>query len=185
MAQLVLMSDCGLLPALFGPRALELIRHLQSAGPNPYSADKTLVTAEEGGAALGALVGALARTTRSEEPRTALALLAWYGPSAFLRLPVLARAGLALAGLDLDDFYLSHLAVSPQWRGEGAGRALLEAGEARAALLGSRTLVLDVETGNEGALAFYGRLGYRRASNFRIGLGRRGSFGFHRMAKSL
>ena len=102
-----------------------------------------------------------------------------------MRFPRLARAGKALHELRPDDFYLSNIAVMPGSRDRGIGRALLSAGEEAAAHDGGKRVVLDVEEGNEGAQAFYGRTGYRFVSRIAIDLGRRGAFRFLRLAKGL
>jgi ribosomal-protein-alanine N-acetyltransferase len=101
------------------------------------------------------------------------------------RLPRLARAGAALAGLETDDFYLSHIAILSRYRGQGAGRELLAATESRARQQGASRIVLDVEEHNDGARAFYSRLGYRDVSVIRIHLGRGGVFSFLRLTKGL
>jgi ribosomal protein S18 acetylase RimI-like enzyme len=187
VAELVLQSDCGMLPALFGDNVRALISHLQAAPSNPYSSENTLVILDESRspAVVGALVGSIARVIRRTNLHTAALLFRWYGPGCVARFPSLARAGKALDGLEPDDYYLSHIAVLPEHRGRGTGRELLHAGEEHARQQGAHRLVLDVEEHNEGARSFYTRLDYRPASVVRIDLGRRGVFSFVRLIKSL
>ncbi len=54
--------------------------------------------------------------------------------------------------------YVSEIAVAENGEGRGAGKALMEAGEAWAR--GYRLLTLDVFAANERARSFYRRLGY-------------------------
>lgn len=191
VSELVLLSDCGLLAALFGPRAAVLIRWLLPRQGNPYSHSNALVITERSGGeaasapVLGAMVGALVSTTHAASLRTAAQLARWYGPAVISRLPRLARAGSAVDRLAPDDFYLSHIAVFPAHQGRGAGAALLRASEDHARSLGARRLVLDVEEDNHGAHAFYARMGYAQDSGIRIHLGRHGTFSFHRLARGL
>lgn len=190
VSALVLLSDCGMLPALFGPRTASLLGWLALRKGNPYSADHTLVVADTSaggpqGAVIGAAVGAPARTTREASLRTAALLARWYGPAVIARFPRLARAGSAVGSLDTRDFYLSHIAVLPAHQGRGAGAVLLRAAEDRARHAGSRRLVLDVEEHNAGARAFYARMGYREDSPVRIDLGRHGVFSFLRLSRGL
>jgi ribosomal protein S18 acetylase RimI-like enzyme len=187
VSELILQSDCGLLPELFGDTAAALLSHLQAKRSNPYAAENALVVVDESvvPTVVGALIGSLAAATRSERLRTAALLFRWYGPAALARFPRLARAGKALDDLKAEDFYLSHIAVLSEHRGQGAGRTLLLAGEDRASLRGGRRMVLDVEESNEGACAFYARLGYRPISVLRIDLGPRAAFSFLRFAKDL
>jgi ribosomal protein S18 acetylase RimI-like enzyme len=184
IAELVLQSDCGMLPALFGPEVGRLIAWLLPRRANPYSASNALVIDEqEGGRVIGAVVGSLAGAARRNDIRTALLLLGWYGPGVILRYPRLARAGAALRGLRSDDFYLSHIAVLPSHRGQGTGERLLRSVEDHARALHAGRLVLDVATDNDRARAFYARMGYTRDSLLNIELGR--TFAFDRVARSL
>jgi ribosomal protein S18 acetylase RimI-like enzyme len=187
VSRLILLSDCGMLPALFGANVQALLGRLQTEPANPYSAENTLVIVVERrpeaviGASLGSLVGEIRRTNL----HTAGLLLGWYGPAVIARLPRLARAGKALEGQEKYDFYLSHIAILAEHRGQGAGRELLSATERHARRQGARRLFLDVEEHNEEARAFYSRLEYRTASVVRIDLGRRGAFSFLRLTKGL
>src|SRR5271169_3611764 len=151
VAELILQSDCGMLPALFGPSVKSLLQHLQHRTDNPYSVTHTLVTADEAGtrSAVGAMIGSLVAATRRANLRTAGYLFTWYGPALIARFPGLVRAGRALADLIPDDFYLSHIAVLPEHRGRGAGSLLLRAAEERATVFGAHRIVLDVEEHNE------------------------------------
>jgi ribosomal protein S18 acetylase RimI-like enzyme len=187
IAGLILQSDCGMLPALFGANVTPLLCRLQTAPANPYSAEHTLVIvdAERPGDVIGASLGSLAAEMRRTNLRTAGLLWGWYGPALIARLPRLDRAGAALEGQEPDDFYLSHIAVLAAHRGQGAGRELLGATEHHARRQGAGRVVLDVEEHNDGARAFYSRLDYRAASVIRIDLGRRGAFSFLRLTKGL
>jgi ribosomal protein S18 acetylase RimI-like enzyme len=66
--------------------------------------------------------------------------------------PALGRAGRA---------EVLRVRVHPALRRRGVGRMLMEALEARAALLGFRQLFLDTATNQPAAMAFYQHLGYR------------------------
>jgi ribosomal protein S18 acetylase RimI-like enzyme len=185
VAELVLQSDCGMLPALFGPRVRSLVAWLQRFRGNPWSSENTLAIVDEAGSVVGALIGTRCDIARTSNLPTALLLLRWYGPSLLARLSRLRHAGRALEDLAPDDFYLSHIAVLPTRRDSGFGRALLLEGERRAGRLGCSRVVLDVEEKNEGARTFYDRLGYHRESDVLIDLGKHGSFRFLRLAKEL
>jgi len=60
-----------------------------------------------------------------------------------------------------DEVHVLSLAVDPARRRQGAGRALLLSGLARAAAGGARLAHLEVRPGNAGALAFYERFGFQ------------------------
>jgi ribosomal protein S18 acetylase RimI-like enzyme len=56
--------------------------------------------------------------------------------------------------------HVQNLGILPAWRGQGVGRALMEAAEAWARDHGVTRLVLNVWEFNTGALSFYETLGY-------------------------
>jgi ribosomal-protein-alanine N-acetyltransferase len=52
------------------------------------------------------------------------------------------------------------IAVAPDWRGRGLGRALMEGILAEAALAGRRRVILEVAEGSEAAVGLYRWLGF-------------------------
>ncbi|HHX65011.1 MAG TPA: GNAT family N-acetyltransferase [Chloroflexi bacterium] len=56
---------------------------------------------------------------------------------------------------------IDNIAVRPDWRGRGIGRALMEAAESWARTRGAKSVELTVWEFNVGARAFYEELGYR------------------------
>jgi len=78
---------------------------------------------------------------------------------------LVARAGgrlaaTAMAGYDGHRGWLYYVAVAPEQRGTGLGRAAVVAAEAWLVARGVRKIQLMVRTANEDVLGFYGRLGY-------------------------
>ena len=59
--------------------------------------------------------------------------------------------------------YVFGLYVRPAARRRGAGRALLRAVSAVLREQGAKWVLLDVDRGNDGALAFYERIGFEEA----------------------
>ncbi len=79
-----------------------------------------------------------------------------------------ARDRRRLAGFAIMDFYdvhahLSLLAVQPGYRRQGVGRQLVQWLEASARTAGTFTVQLELRASNDGARAFYERLGYRES----------------------
>lgn len=72
------------------------------------------------------------------------------------------RHGIWRAGADclIEDVF-----VREEARGQGLGRALMEAAEARARERGARRMELDVNERNEAALALYASLGFSATDN--------------------
>ena len=84
-------------------------------------------------------------------------------------------------------FYIQFLAVEPAWRGQGHARALLAHAVDLGRQQGAATLELDVETGNDAALAAYRRAGLEviRSSPVIRHDAQQREIGFHRMARTL
>ena len=62
------------------------------------------------------------------------------------------------------EFYIDSLAVLPQWRGHGVGRALLSAARDRAFAAGHERVGLIVDFANPRAEALYNSLGFERVN---------------------
>lgn len=77
----------------------------------------------------------------------------------------------AMGGWDGHRGWLYQVAVAPDARGRGHGRAIVEAVEARLRVLGCPKLNLQVLAANEAAVGFWRRLGYQVEE--RISLGKR------------
>jgi ribosomal-protein-alanine N-acetyltransferase len=68
--------------------------------------------------------------------------------------------GIALGRVAADEAELLTLAVTPEHRRTGLGRAMLAAFEARAAAAGAKTAYLEVDASNGAAIALYRARGY-------------------------
>ncbi len=66
----------------------------------------------------------------------------------------------AMAGYDGHRGWVNYLAVDPQRQGSGLGAELMADIEARLETLGCPKINLQIRTDNEGAIAFYERLGF-------------------------
>lgn len=69
-------------------------------------------------------------------------------------------AGYAIYGFDGDAFHLMNLAVTPEARRSGVGRALMDDFLAEAARVGAHAVWLEVAVTNEAALALYRVYGF-------------------------
>ncbi len=70
--------------------------------------------------------------------------------------------GFVLARVAAEEAEILTLAVAPEKRGQGLGRALLQAALAKAQDLGARTVFLEVGADNPSALALYAGLGFAK-----------------------
>ena len=71
--------------------------------------------------------------------------------------------GICSAVFSVDDGEILNIAVLPEKRRLGVGRALLECVFAEAEARGVHSVVLEVASRNEGALALYSALGFSKA----------------------
>lgn len=81
------------------------------------------------------------------------------GPNVFA---FFTQDGFVLARSAAGEAEILTLAVLPSARGQGLGRALLQAAAAHAALLGAANMFLEVGADNPTALALYAGLGFNR-----------------------
>lgn len=82
--------------------------------------------------------------------------------------------GFVLARVAGDEAEILTLAVSPETRRRGLGRALVRRAAATAAEQGAATLFLEVAVDNEAALALYGALGFAEKGRRKAYYGRPG-----------
>jgi ribosomal protein S18 acetylase RimI-like enzyme len=82
------------------------------------------------------------------------------------------------------EFYISNIAVYPEFRGMGFGTELMLHIEKNAIKKKNKSMSLDVEVQNEGAINLYKKLGYRIIGDIKI-LELRKTFEFYRMIKEL
>lgn len=184
LAELILLSDSGLLPVLFGPDPREAIASLAAWEGNPFSYRHAWVLEAEGrvvGAALGSFPGDIKRESLS----AALLIARYFRLRSPLRLLRLSHAGAATRGIDDADFYLTNIAVLPRQRGRGCGRRLLLHVELSAEESGARRMMLDVDPENLRAIAFYRRLGYSVEREIHVRIAPKLEFSYLRMGKPL
>jgi ribosomal protein S18 acetylase RimI-like enzyme len=74
-------------------------------------------------------------------------------------------AGFAVTGAGTTISYLQRLAVDPQWQGQGIGRSLIRASSRWAKRAGTRALMLNTQTDNEGAIGLYRTEGFELLSD--------------------
>lgn len=184
LADLILLSDSGLIPALFpgGPRTI--LTYLASHPRNPFSYEHAVVV-ELRGKVVAAAIGSMLWRMNRERRSTALLVARCYGLRLSERLIPLARAGAATNGLSDDDFYLNNIAVSPSAQGHGHGTRLIRYLEPQLRAMGARRVFLDVDPANAQAALFYASLGYREERTVTIVIDRHHCFEYRRLWKPL
>jgi ribosomal protein S18 acetylase RimI-like enzyme len=182
-ADLVLMSASELFPAVYGDGAKAVVQRLFCQRRNLFSFEHTYF-AEAGGSKMGMLLGYNWSVKRRESWRTGLLLLKQMKSDFLRRLPTLLKLENLIGVVNDREFYISNVAIYPEFRAQSMGTKLILGVEKEAKEKGARKMALDVEVGNVGAIKLYGRLGYSITGECLVRLGGR-FFHFYRMCKEL
>jgi ribosomal protein S18 acetylase RimI-like enzyme len=188
LARLVMLSDTSFLPLLFGGRLESALRQMLARRRNLFSHKHTRVVEHQGQTA-GVLLGYSYEQMRREALFTGVLWLRLLGSGLLRRLPGLLRLGFSRSArqdsarwLSPGEYYISNLAVGPEFRRQGLGARLLDDCRQRAERLGCRRVALDVDAGNEEAMRLYSRMGYEREKHsLRVGA----QFEFARLSRSV
>jgi ribosomal protein S18 acetylase RimI-like enzyme len=118
---------------------------------------------------------------------TGWCLLQIMGIPATLRLAGLQSAYRDLKETEADEFYISNLAVLPEFQEQGIGTMLMDYAEEMARESGLHKCSLIVAYGHEDACNLYQHLGYKVVRSYLNGHPKvaEGSGGYHRLVKNL
>ena len=94
-----------------------------------------------------------------EDLRTGLLMVKRLGFFKFVKLlPFFLKLLNSTGKLEMNEYYISNVAVKRDFQGQGFGTKLLKFAQR---LAGSNKLVLDVESKNENAIRLYTKIGYK------------------------
>jgi len=156
---LILLSESGLFPAVFGSKVKNVLQRLFRQRRNLFSFEHSYFI-EVDDTKSGMALGYDWKTLRGEEWRTGLLLIKYMKLEFFARILSLLKA-LSLTGkVEDNEYYVSNIAVYPEFRGANLGTNLLLKVEEEAKSCGATKMALDVEADNQGAIKLYNRLGY-------------------------
>lgn len=143
--------------------------------------------AEAQGRVAGLLLAFPGRQIGQLEKTLAGPAIEFFGLSGALRLALRSLPLLFVKETATDEFYVAHLAVSPQFHRQGIGQMLMAHAERLAPDCGLRKISLTVDIDNLAAHRLYLKLGYRVVSIRRAPWLRRWllSTGYQRMVKIL
>jgi len=119
---------------------------------------------------------------KQEDWTTGFLLLKYMKIDFIKKLPLLLKAMTATGWIHEKEYYISNIAVFPEYRGTGIGTALMIKIEKYAKRKGLKKIALDVEVENSGAVKLYQRLGYRITKESSVKLSGE-LFRFYRMDK--
>ena len=167
-------------------RAIDVFARLFAAGRNRLGWRHSRI-AEVDGEAAGLLIAYPSSMMKRLEAATGFGLAGIYGIGGFADF---VRRGLPLSAVKearAGEYYVSNIAVFPQYRGRGIGTRLLEAAEESAGAAEMGACSLCVDGGNAGARRLYERFGFRATETFTVPVPRYGdgTIVVHRMVKRI
>jgi len=164
VSKLIYETELTIFKQLLGKdekEATENIRNLVESGNNYFGYENIHVACDEDENMLGILVSFSGRETSSwDDLKAYFRVLNFYN---FLKCAVkgnLINRSLT-ASLGKHDYYLSNIAVDPQYRGQGIGTYILKNAVKTAEDKGCRRVLLDVTFKNKGAKRLYERFGFK------------------------
>lgn len=178
-ARLMEISAPEYFPALLGPRFSELFKRLFLEKQNLFSHEHVVFAIYRGQIA-GMLLSCDWKVKEREEKRTGWLMMKSLGFDFLRKLPGFISSTSGSGRLEKGDYYVSNVAVYPEFR----GKALMLEAERLAQECEAERIVLDVERGNERAIAIYKKLGYSVEREHSLELEGK-TYEFYRMAKEL
>lgn len=158
-ANLIFLSEPNLFPVIFGFSARGVIQNLFRHRKNLFSFEHSYFI-EVDGTKAGVIIGYDWHTERGEGWRTGLLLIKYMRLEFFSKFPSLLKALSLVGRVENNEYYISSVAVYPEFRSISLGTNLLLKTEEEARGCGAEKIALDVDVDNKGAIRLYDRLGY-------------------------
>jgi len=181
---LSLLSDPVFCHAIFGFGARSVIQNLFRQRKNLFSFEHSYFIEVDGKNA-GTILGYDGKSETEESWRTGLLMIKYMKMGFFTKIPSLLKALSAVGRVENNEYYISNLAVYPEFRGHKLGTNLLLRAEEEAKSCGAEKMALDVSVNNQGAIRLYNRLGYSIVGKPRRAKISRKVFAFFGMGKKL
>ncbi len=181
---LVLFSAPKFFPSLFGPDVRRVMKNLFKHHGNYFSYEHTYF-AELDGKVAGMCLAYNYGCKNREKMRTIFLLIRYLGWSLFMRMYHLLKSQDIVGMVEEKEYYISNIAVYPEFRSAGLGSRLLLEVEREARSTGDNRITLDAETYNKRAIDLYSRHDYDIEWKTRIFKIYGETFEFFRMGKSL
>lgn len=183
-AELVLFSSPYLFPAIHGGDVKAIMRYLFCQRRNLFGLEHAYLAEVEGKIA-GMILGYNRRTRTRENWRTGYLLLRKMKGSLLVRFPRMVKVEGVIGMVYDGEHYISNVAVYPEYRGRGLGSRLILEAEKEARSNCAKTMSLEVEVENAGAIKLYHRLGYSIVRKSSVELQKGKPLHLYRMCKGL
>ena len=163
-ANLMVMSSPVLFPLLFGDRVTELLKKL-FVHPHHLFSYTHCYFALLNGEVVGMIFSYDGKTYKKQGLRTGILLARCMKLQFLKRFRLFMKSQSIYGRVAENEYYISNIAVYPEFRGLGFGKMLLMKAEDEAKASGLERCVLDVVTSNEGAIGLYQKMGYKIDGN--------------------
>ncbi|MGB9794308.1 MAG: GNAT family N-acetyltransferase [Caldisericum sp.] len=179
---LVYFASGKVLDSIFKDHTKDVLKALYQNEKNLYSFKHTIFI-EVNGKIGGLLVGYEYREAKEESISTFFNIMHFTKGNTFIILKNLIKAYTKIGKVLRDEYYISNVAIYPEFRGSGLGTKLMLYAEQTASKRNLKYLSLDVERENETAINLYKKLGYKITEEKTLDLGE--VFSFFRMVKEI
>jgi ribosomal protein S18 acetylase RimI-like enzyme len=180
----LLLMTAHFLPLLFGDKINSVLQNLFNYHSNLFSHDHVWF-AEVDGEKVGMILGYDWKTKRRDNLKTGFLLFIKIGFSFIGKIIPLLKFDRTVGNISDGEYYISNIATHEKFRGQGVGRELIRMAEKEAEMTGCKTIMLDVEKENTGAISFYERQGFKPTKEFSISLQKDRVLNFARMSKEV
>jgi len=160
--KLLLISEPELYQELFGRNYLEILEALFKRQNNNFSYENIII-AKKGDEVLGMLLGYSYEKFVKMIFKSSITFFRVMGCQFFTSLPKFIKLGSSMEKIDKNSFYISNLAVYPEYRRRGIGKKLMTKAEEIAINSECSKICLDVSYENEKAMLFYKSLGFHES----------------------
>lgn len=158
-SQLILLSAATFFPSIFASNTEEVMRKIFQQTGNLFSFEHSYFI-EVNDKIAGMALGYNWEQKRREELHTGLLLVKYLKWSFFTRIFYLLKAQGIVGKVSENEYYLSNIAVYPEFRALGLGTKLFSEIKRESEKTKANKIVLDVETNNKKAVRLYEKLGY-------------------------
>ncbi|WP_050981286.1 GNAT family N-acetyltransferase [Caldisericum exile] len=179
---LVYFASGNVLDSIFQGLTKDVLKALYKNEKNLYSFKHTIFI-EVNGKIAGLLVGYDFRESKLESISTFFNIIHVTKGNRFAILKNLFKAYTKIGKALRDEYYISNVAIYPEFRGSGLGTKPMLHAEQTASKRNLKYLSLDVECKNETAVNLYKKLGYKITEKKTLNLGK--VFHFYRMVKEI
>lgn len=180
----LLLLSAPYFPTLFGGKIKIILQDLFRHSSNLFSFKHSHI-AEIDGKIAGMILGYDGKTKKRENLKTGLLFFKEMGIGMIFKLKSFLKLNATVGSLNIDEYYISNVAVYPRYRGKGIGKKLMSIAEEEAKMADKKRMVLDVEKDNTVAIGLYKKLGYKIIKEFSITLQNNKNLYFYRMIKEV